>query len=39
MAEAIHITTPLTLDKVKSLKAGDSVLISGIIYAARDAAH
>jgi fumarate hydratase subunit beta len=39
MAEAIRITTPLTLEKVKSLKAGDSVLISGVIYAARDAAH
>lgn len=33
------IITPLTEDKTKSLKAGDSVLISGIIYAARDAAH
>lgn len=34
-----RITTPLTEDKVKYLKAGDSVLISGIIYTARDAAH
>lgn len=34
-----RITTPLTLDKVKDLKAGDSVLISGVIYTARDAAH
>lgn len=33
------ITTPLTGDKVKGLKAGDSVLISGVIYTARDAAH
>lgn len=33
------ITTPLTKDKVKDLKAGDSVLISGTIYTARDAAH
>lgn len=33
------ITTPLMDDKVKELKAGDSVLISGIIYTARDAAH
>lgn len=39
MAEAIHITTPLTEEKVRALKAGDSVLISGTIYAARDAAH
>lgn len=34
-----RITTPLTEEKVKELKAGDSVLISGIIYTARDAAH
>lgn len=33
------ITTSLTEEKVKDLKAGDSVLISGIIYTARDAAH
>lgn len=35
----IKITTPLTREKVNSLKAGDSCLISGTIYAARDAAH
>lgn len=35
----IRIETPLTEDKVKGLKAGDSVLISGEIYTARDAAH
>jgi fumarate hydratase subunit beta len=34
-----RITTPLTKEKVKDLKAGDSVLLSGIIYTARDAAH
>lgn len=34
-----RITTPLTEEKVKDLKAGDSVLISGTIYTARDAAH
>lgn len=34
-----RITTPFTLDEVKDLKAGDSVLISGVIYTARDAAH
>lgn len=33
------ITTPLTEDKVKGLKAGDTVLITGTIYTARDAAH
>ncbi|WP_425060102.1 Fumarate hydratase class I, anaerobic [Sporomusa carbonis] len=39
MAEQIRITTPLTDETVKNLKAGDSVLITGVIYAARDAAH
>ncbi len=33
------ITTPLTRDKVKDLKAGDKVLLSGVIYTGRDAAH
>lgn len=33
------LTTPLTKDKIKDLKAGDSVLITGTIYTARDAAH
>lgn len=36
---AKKITTPFTKDKIKSLKAGDSVLITGVIYTARDAAH
>lgn len=35
----IKITTPLTEEKTKSLKVGDTVLISGTIYTARDAAH
>ncbi|MBR2937113.1 MAG: Fe-S-containing hydro-lyase [Oscillospiraceae bacterium] len=35
----VKITTPLTREAVKNLKAGDSCLISGVIYTARDAAH
>ena len=35
----ISITAPLTRDQARSLKAGDSCLISGVIYTARDAAH
>ena len=35
----IKITTPLTREKVRKLKAGDSCLITGTIYTARDAAH
>lgn len=33
------ISTPLTKDKVKELKAGDKVLITGTIYTSRDAGH
>ena len=36
---AIKITAPLTRAAAKELKAGDSCLISGVIYTARDAAH
>lgn len=35
----VKITTPLTKEVISGLKAGDEVLISGTIYAARDAAH
>lgn len=34
-----QLTTPLTKEKVKELKAGDYVYITGTIYTARDAAH
>ena len=34
-----HITTPLTNEVTKTLKAGDYVYITGTIYTARDAAH
>ncbi len=36
---AIKIQTPLAREDAKKLRAGDSCLISGVIYAARDAAH
>ena len=32
-------TTPLKTDEIEMLRAGDRVLLSGIIYTARDAAH
>lgn len=35
----IRITAPISKETAKKLKAGDSVLISGVIYTARDAAH
>ena len=34
-----HLTTPLSKDAIRKLRAGDTALISGTIYAARDAAH
>ena len=36
---AIHIKAPLSREDAKKLRAGDSLLISGVIYTARDAAH
>ena len=36
---AISLTTPLSRADVRKLRAGDSCLISGVIYNARDAAH
>lgn len=33
------ITTPLTEETVASLRAGDAVTITGVIYVGRDAAH
>ena len=36
---AISIKTPLAREDARNLKAGDSCLISGVIYTARDAAH
>ena len=37
--ENIKLNTPLTREAARDLKAGDSCLISGVIYTARDAAH
>ena len=37
--EAVHITMPLDRKTIKELTTGTSVLISGTIYTARDAAH
>ncbi len=33
------LTTPLTAEDTKQLKAGDTVLLNGTIFTARDAAH
>jgi len=34
-----NLTTPLSDEVISDLRAGDEVLLSGIIYTARDAAH
>lgn len=39
MSEPIRIHTPLTVEDVEKLRAGDRVLINGDIITARDAAH
>lgn len=36
---SIRISAPLSKESLKTLKAGDSCLISGVLYTARDAAH
>lgn len=38
-AEAIHLSAPLAHEDIESLKTGDVVRLSGILYTARDAAH
>jgi len=35
----IRLNTPFTKESIRNLKPGDNVLLSGTIYAARDAAH
>lgn len=35
----VKLTTPLTDEKIKNLKSGDKVLLTGIIYTSRDAGH
>jgi fumarate hydratase subunit beta len=39
MTQPIKITPPLTDDVITKLKAGDRVLITGVIYTGRDMAH
>ena len=36
---AMKLTAPLSQEEARKLRAGDSVLLSGVIYTARDAAH
>ena len=37
--QPVKITSPLTEKTIKTLRAGDPILLSGVIFTARDAAH
>ncbi|NPA53017.1 MAG: Fe-S-containing hydro-lyase [Aquificae bacterium] len=39
MNEPKRITTPLTDEIIQDLKIGDRILLNGVVYTARDAAH
>ena len=39
MNKALYITSPLEPQVIEGLRAGDQVLISGVMYTARDAAY
>jgi len=39
MSQTYHLTTPISDETIDTLKSGDIVYLSGIIYTARDAAH
>jgi len=39
MEEAIRLTIPLKNEDVEKLRIGDRVLLTGVVYTARDAAH
>ena len=39
MQETIRLTTPLKREDVEGLRIGDRVLLNGIVFTARDAAH
>jgi len=39
MIENLHITSPISAETIEKLTVGTRVLISGVVYTARDAAH
>jgi len=39
MNDAVRLTTPISEEVARRLKAGDRVLLSGVVYTGRDAAH
>jgi len=39
LADSINVNSPIEPELIEKLKAGDRVLISGVVFTARDAAH
>ena len=39
MSRQIRLKTPLSTEDVENLNIGDKVLLSGVLFTARDAAH
>ena len=39
MSDVKKLQLPLTIEQIKSLRAGDKVELTGVIYTGRDAAH
>ena len=39
MAPTLALTVPLAVDSIRGLRVGQRVLLSGVVYTARDAAH
>ena len=39
MSKQVRLTPPVADEVIKTLVMGDQVLVSGVIYTARDAAH
>ena len=39
VGKVIRLKTPVTTEEVRKLRAKDNVLITGVIYTGRDAAH
>ena len=39
MTNNLHIASPINIETIENLRVGTKVLISGVIYVARDAAH
>ena len=36
---AVKLTVPISEEQIRSLKVGDHVLLNGVVFTARDAAH